>query len=71
MFTDDPKAIVEDLVRSGMSQVAIAAALREDGVEVTQATINRIKTGVIRRTGFDIGRALVRLQERRQATAGI
>lgn len=65
---DDPKAIIVHLLGSGMSEAEIIVALREDGVEVTKATINRIKNGVIRRTGFDIGMALVRLRERRRAS---
>jgi len=48
-----------------MKEREITEELREDGVELTIPTLNRIKNGVIKRTGFDIGMGLVRLYERR------
>ncbi len=62
----NPRFIIEKLLESGMKEVEITDALRAEGIDVTAATINRIKTGQIKRTGFDIGMGLVRLQERRQ-----
>ena len=59
----DPKSIIEKLILSGMQESEIAPALREAGVEVTSATINRIKTGGIKRTSFDIGMGLVALYQ--------
>lgn len=63
---ESPKSIIERLIaRSGMTEEQIAEALRADGVEVTQATINRIKTGKHRKTSFEIGMGLVQLHKRR------
>jgi len=62
-----PKSVIADLQRSGMTEMQITEDLRQQGVEVTQATINRIKSGEIKRTSFEIGMALIRLQERRLA----
>lgn len=70
-MNEDPKAVIERLLSSGMTQLEIADALKEEGIEVTQATINRIKTGAIRRTGFDIGRGLLKLHEKRLQASSI
>lgn len=48
-----------------MNEYEIAAALRSAGVPVTQATINRIRNGRIKRTSYDIGTGLQRLLEAR------
>jgi hypothetical protein len=57
--------VIEKLIEvADMSEVAITDAIRAEGTEVTAATINRIKTGHIKRTSFDIGAALMRLYER-------
>lgn len=61
---DDPRHLIERLLALNMSQQDIADELAKDGIEVTQATINRIKTGAIKRTGFDIGMGLVKLHQR-------
>lgn len=61
----NPRFIIEKLVEAGMTEAAITEEVRASGVEVTAATINRIRHGKIKRTGYDIGAALVRLQERR------
>ncbi len=39
-------------------------ALKKQGVSVTQATINRIKTGAHKSTRFEIGMGLTRLLDR-------
>lgn len=65
----NPRFIIEKLVESGMNEREITDALRAEGIEVTAATINRIKHGLIKRTSFDIGTGLVRLQERRGQSA--
>jgi hypothetical protein len=61
----DPKTLVERLNDSGMRDAQIAAALSKDGVEVTQATINRIKNGKHASTSFEIGMGLLRLAQSR------
>lgn len=62
---ESPKAIIERLTDSGMTEEEIAGALRAGGVEVTQATINRIKNGVHRKTSFEIGMGLLQLHRRK------
>ena len=62
---ESPKTIIERLTGSGMTEEQIAEALRKSGVEVSQATINRIKTGKHRKTSFEIGMGLLRLHKRR------
>lgn len=57
----DPQWLIVQLVDAGMTEMEITDSLNADGVDVTQATINRIKTGGIKRTGFDIGMGLMRL----------
>ncbi len=61
----NPRIIIEQLIQSGMKEVEITDAVKAEGVEVTGATINRIRHGKIKRTGYDIGMALARLHERR------
>lgn len=61
-----PKFIVQKLIEAGMKEREIVEALREDGVEITIPTVNRIKNGIHRSTSFDIGMGLVRLFERRK-----
>jgi arginine repressor len=56
--------LIQDLIDSGMTEVEITDALKEEGVHTTQATLNRIKTGAIKRTSYDIGTGIVRLHER-------
>ena len=61
-----PAEIIQDLVSiHHMTEEAIAAELKKQGISVTQATINRIKTGAHKSTRFDIGMGLTRLHERR------
>lgn len=57
----DPKSIIDALILSGMKECDIAPALRQRGVKVTGATINRIKNGGIKRTSFEIGTGLLTL----------
>lgn len=64
---DDPRTIVEYLTKSGMTETEISDELKKLGVDVTQATINRIKSGVHKSTKYEIGLGLVRLYEQRQA----
>lgn len=69
-MSKDLRPIIQDLIGFGMAESQIVAALKADGVEVSVPTINRIKNGLIKRTGFDIGSALVRLHKRRARSAG-
>lgn len=56
----DPKTLAEELYEL-MNDREIADALRKSGIKVTQATINRIRCGQIKRTSFDIGAGLLHL----------
>ena len=67
MEDPNPKAIIEELVESGMTEVAIADALKDMDVDVTQATINRLKNGRHKTTSFDIGFGLVKLRAQRMS----
>lgn len=69
-MSNDLSPIIQDLIGAGMAESQIVAALKADGVEVSVPTINRIKNGLIKRTGFDIGSALVRLHKRRIRSSG-
>lgn len=60
---DSPSDILRALSGLGFTEKEIAERLRARGVQVTQPTINRIKTGAIRRPSFEIGSALVRLRD--------
>jgi hypothetical protein len=64
-MSNDLRPLIQDLIGSGMNETQIVAAIKADGVEVSVPTINRIKNGLIKRTGFDIGSALVRLHKKR------
>lgn len=64
-MSNDLRPLIQDLIGSGMNETQIVAAIKADGVEVSVPTINRIKNGLIKRTGFDIGTALVRLHKKR------
>lgn len=46
-----------------MTEVAISDALRDMDVDVTQATINRLKNGVHKSTSFEIGYGLLKLAQ--------
>jgi hypothetical protein len=70
LMSTDPRALIQQLIGSGMNESQIVAAIKADGVDVSLPTINRIKNGLIKRTGFDIGSALVRLHKRRIRSAG-
>jgi hypothetical protein len=61
----EPRALVQQLIESGLSEREITDAICADGVVISAATVNRIKTGHIKRTGFDVGIALMRLLKKR------
>lgn len=69
-MSNDPRILIQQLIGSGMKEGQIVEALKADGVDVSVPTINRIKNGLIKRTGFDIGIALMRLHKRRSRSAG-
>lgn len=61
----NPKALIEQLIESGMNEREITDAICSEGVDVSAATVNRIKTGHIKRTGFDVGIALMHVLKKR------
>lgn len=60
---ETPQSFVERLVGAGLSEAKIADELVTRGVQVTQATINRIKKGA--GTSYEIGVTLQRLADER------
>lgn len=64
-MSTSPRVLIHLLIKSGLNEREITDLLRADGAEVSTATVNRIKNGLIKRTGFDVGIALMRLHERR------
>lgn len=60
----DPSSLIQHLLEAKLTEQEIATALTDDGVPVTQATINRIKNGK-QQTSFAIGMGLTRLAQRR------
>jgi hypothetical protein len=65
LMSTDLGSVIQELIVAGINESQIVSELKADGVEVSLPTINRIKNGLIKRTGFDIGSALVRLHKRR------
>jgi hypothetical protein len=61
----NPKALIEQLIASGLNEREITDAICAEGVVISAATVNRIKTGRIKRTGFDVGIALMDLMKKR------
>lgn len=63
--TTDLSSVIQQLIGTGINESQIVATLNAEGIEVSLPTINRIKNGLIKRTRFDIGSALVRLLKKR------
>jgi hypothetical protein len=63
----DPQKLVQGLIEAGLSEANIVRKLNEQGVRVSQPTINRIKKGR-QRTSFEVGSGLVRLARRYRST---
>ena len=64
------KQIIKELNELGLSEHEIARRLQKEGVEITQASINRLKQEHIKQPRFDVGSALLRLhKERKEMTA--
>jgi hypothetical protein len=64
-MSTDLASVIQELIGSGVNESQIVTTLNAEGVEVSLPTINRIKNGLIKRTRFDIGSALVRLHKKR------
>lgn len=60
----DPKLIVQELYDAGLNEREITDELRKSGIDVSQATVNRIRCGQIKRTSFQIGAGLLALRDR-------
>lgn len=61
---DKPSEVILALIKSGLTEQAIADEVRKDGIYVAQSTINRIKLGEIEQPKFDLGMAILRLWEK-------
>ena len=55
------KQIITELNERGLSEHEIARRLKREGVEITQASINRLKQEHIKQPRFDVGTALLQL----------
>jgi len=62
-----PARLIKKLMAApiNMTEEQIADALRQQGIDCTQGTVNRIKSGYIKRTSFEIGMGLLQLAENR------
>jgi hypothetical protein len=60
---DKPADVITSLIESGMTEQAIADQLAAFGVQVTQSTIHRIKTGEIEQPKFNVGIGLLKLRD--------
>lgn len=65
LMSTDLSSVIHQLIGTGINESQIVATLKAEGIEVSLPTINRIKNGLIKRTRFDIGSALVRLLKKR------
>lgn len=65
-MSETPKYFVKELMKGGLSEEDIQAELAKAKVRVSLSTINRIKNGRIKRTGSDIGLALLKLLQQRK-----
>jgi len=57
----DLSRVIEELQAAGLSGEAIAERLKTKGVDASQPTISRIKTGKITNPSFKLGMALLEL----------
>ena len=55
------RKLIENLINSGLTENEIVSRLKDIGVQTTQPTINRIKTGSIAKVSYDVGTAIVAL----------
>lgn len=55
------RKLIENLINSGLTENEIVSRLKDLGVQTTQPTINRIKTGAIAKVSYDMGAAIVTL----------
>jgi arginine repressor len=63
---EDLSNVIEQLLtQAEMTEMEITDALKQMGVDVTQATINRIKNRKFQNTRFDIGSGLLQLRDQR------
>ena len=65
LMSTDLASVIQELIGSGVNESQIVTTLNAEGVAVSVPTINRIKNGLIKRTRYDIGTALVRLHKKR------
>lgn len=56
--------VIKTLNDSGLTEAAIVDALKDMGIETTQASINRLKRGHVKQPRYDVGNALIYLQKK-------
>jgi hypothetical protein len=62
MKKNGPREVLHALFAAGYTQQQIADLITESGVTTTQSTIQRISSGYIKQTYFDLGCAIMALQ---------
>lgn len=55
--------LIDDLVKAGLREAAIADRIKAAGVQTSQPTINRIKSGAIKSVKYELGQALINLHD--------
>ena len=61
--------IINELCEHGLSEAEIASRLELAGVKVSQASINRLKRGLIKNPRYEFGDALKALHESMRTAA--
>lgn len=50
--------LIDEILETGATEASLAAALTERGAEISQASINRLKSGAISEPKYSVGEAL-------------
>lgn len=58
------KKTIEKLIGTGLTENEIVSLLKEGGINTTQPTINRLKTGFTASTNYELGTAIITLYEK-------
>jgi hypothetical protein len=68
-MSEDFSKIVKQIAQTGISDSEIGRTITEAGVPVSQPTISRIRSGLIKRPSYDLGVALKTLYKKRVPAA--
>lgn len=59
LFGMNIQELIKKLISSGVTETQISEHVNAQGIPCSQATINRIKNGGIKRPNFDLGCAII------------